>query len=501
MTFSIYDIEINNSLALNAGTYSYYIYGTTLSNNVNLFLPTASNGETFILSNKPQTIYNKIILSSGNNLIDATSIKGFTISSATPSIGDILIYDGASWYPTPESLGALYTWTPTSTFTEGQKFAWQAATNNWIIYVVRNGFTLNAGETPFTDPEKVDKLNPFSTFSLKYMTLNPGNINNGNGLLGLQNWLYDEVNDKYVIAGGPNTDNVIIFTRPNVNEIYTGITGINCGHDVMRVVYINNEYWAINNNVAGTLTITRINAVTNTIIGTFTSTYSGTLSGGNYIVRNNRLYYASFQSTSSFFRLYEIDSITLTTTLLIDQTTGSGFTYMVWWFDEVNGFICTSTNAANSFRVYNINTYALIGTYNMPYFGNNSYYIQPVYASNGKTYVIFSQSNFGSLRILEINQSTGEPTAVLTIGNSITAPNNAYQVLYDASNPDWALFAANNNPLGIAYFINVITGESVVINITMFSQLRYFNKQLEYYYYIGPAGVATVRHILRYDFR
>jgi hypothetical protein len=396
----------------------------------------------------------------------------------------------------------LFTWTNTSVFTEGQKFAWQAATNDWRTYIVRNGFTLNAGETPFTNPEKVDKINPFNTFSLKYMTVNPGNTNNGNGLLGIQNWLYDEINDKYVIAGGPNTDNVIIFTRPNHNEIYTNITNINCSHDVIRVVYINNEYWAIT-SVAGTLTITRMNAVTNTIIGTFTSTYSGTISGGNYIVRNNRLYYVTFQSTVSLFRLYEIDSTTLTTTLLIDQTTGSGFTYMVWWFDEVNGFICTSTNGANTFRVYNINTYALIGTYNMPYFGNMTHYIQPIYASNGKTYIIFSQSNVGvgGLRILEINPSTGEPTISLTLGNSITAPNNAYQVLYDASNPDWALFAATNNPLGIAYFINVMTGESVVINIPMFSQLRYFNKQLEYYYYIGPAGVATVRHILRYDFR
>jgi hypothetical protein len=435
-------------------------------------------------------------IKSGYDLEELTDVLITSVAN-----GDGLIRENGLWINKPIANNILHTWTPTSTFTEGQKFIWQAATNDWRTYVVRNGFTLNAGETPFTNPEKVDKINPFNTFSLQYMTTHSGGGVNANGFLGLQNWLYDGINDKYVIAGGSTSDNVLIFTRPNANEIYSTITNINCGHDVMRVVYINNEYWAINDNVAGTLTITRINAVTNTIIETFTSTYSGTISGG-YIVRDNKLYYATAQSTVSFFRLYEINPITFTTTLLINQTTSSGFTYMVWWFDEVNGFICTSTNAGNSFRVYNINTYTLIGTYNVPILTSNANINSPIYASDGKTYVLLGQ-NVTGMGVFEINPSNGSPTLKFRIGNVMPTPNNAWQVLYDSSNPDWALFVSNNNILGVAHFVNVLTGESVPINIpnTTLSQFRYFNKQLEYYFYIGSSGAGTVRQIFRYDFR
>ena len=102
MTFSINDIEVNNILALNTGTYSYFINGQTLSNNVSISLPssTQSNDE-FLLSNTTQTIYNKIILSSDSNIIDASSVKGFTISSNIPSVGDALRYNGYEWSPSP----------------------------------------------------------------------------------------------------------------------------------------------------------------------------------------------------------------------------------------------------------------------------------------------------------------------------------------------------------------------------------------------------------------
>ncbi len=106
MTFSINDIEVNNILALNTGTYSYFINGQTLSNNVSISLPssTQSNDE-FLLSNTTQTIYNKIILSSDSNIIDASSVKGFTISSNIPSVGDALRYNGYEWSPSPGTIG------------------------------------------------------------------------------------------------------------------------------------------------------------------------------------------------------------------------------------------------------------------------------------------------------------------------------------------------------------------------------------------------------------
>lgn len=101
MTFSINDIEVNNILALNTGTYSYFINGQTLSNNVSISLPSSTySNDQFILSNSNQTIYNKILLSDNNNVIDATSIHGITLSAVDPLVGQTLVYDGYSWVPT-----------------------------------------------------------------------------------------------------------------------------------------------------------------------------------------------------------------------------------------------------------------------------------------------------------------------------------------------------------------------------------------------------------------
>ena len=107
MTFSINDIEINNNLAINTGTYSYFINGQTLSNDVNISLPNLTySNDQFILSNSNQVIYNKVILSSDSNIVDASSINGFTLSAVDPLVGQFLVYDGLQWTPTTSSGGA-----------------------------------------------------------------------------------------------------------------------------------------------------------------------------------------------------------------------------------------------------------------------------------------------------------------------------------------------------------------------------------------------------------
>lgn len=98
MTFSIYDIEVNNNLALNGGSFSYLINGSTLSSNVDITLSTTYSTDEFVLSNYSQTLHNKILLSS-DNTIDASLIKGITVSSNIPNIGEILSYNGSYWTP------------------------------------------------------------------------------------------------------------------------------------------------------------------------------------------------------------------------------------------------------------------------------------------------------------------------------------------------------------------------------------------------------------------
>ena len=94
MTFSINDIKINNNIVINTGTYSYFINGQTLSNDVILLLPgISSSNDTFLLANETQTIYNKIILSSDSNIIDATHLRGRLLTTNLPNNNQIIYYD------------------------------------------------------------------------------------------------------------------------------------------------------------------------------------------------------------------------------------------------------------------------------------------------------------------------------------------------------------------------------------------------------------------------
>lgn len=100
MTFSIDNIEVNNNLSLNNNGFSYNINTLTLSNNGVIYIGTTYSTDYFLLSNYNQQIYNKILLSSDNNIVDATKIYGYTISSIAPNIGESLVYDGTEWITT-----------------------------------------------------------------------------------------------------------------------------------------------------------------------------------------------------------------------------------------------------------------------------------------------------------------------------------------------------------------------------------------------------------------
>ncbi len=52
----------------------------------------------------------------------------------------------------------LLTWSSSRSFTQGQKFIWRSIFGDLRIYEVLPGQTLNAGETPFTNPEKVEMV-------------------------------------------------------------------------------------------------------------------------------------------------------------------------------------------------------------------------------------------------------------------------------------------------------------------------------------------------------
>jgi hypothetical protein len=75
------------STIINVGTISVPTYSTTL-----------------VGTDTTNTLTYKTLLSTGNNVIDATKLYGFTISSATPSTNNILSWDGSNWIPSTNNI-------------------------------------------------------------------------------------------------------------------------------------------------------------------------------------------------------------------------------------------------------------------------------------------------------------------------------------------------------------------------------------------------------------
>jgi hypothetical protein len=225
--------------------------------------------------------------------------------------------------------GVLYTWTNTSVFTQGQKFIWQSPHGDYRTYIVRTGQTLNAGETPYTNPEKVNPLSEisFNVVAGRFPTqIIGGNVIGNNKIFGVRS------NTQYQINAIPDVDEVA-----TLNPAATGT--------VQASIYISSidQVWTIWDNG----NIYRVNGLTNTAIGTLSAPVS-TLFVDIKQVSPTKVW--CFRSDGS---IYEVDIATATYTASpVLTVTGAGafaLTYRnhIKYFENYNRVVWISSGIVN----------------------------------------------------------------------------------------------------------------------------------------------------------
>jgi hypothetical protein len=227
----------------------------------------ASDTETNWIAANPILIPNQIYIAS----------DVFYPNSTVPKIK---IGKGLAWndteYLMQETLSnllsekSLHTWTPTSTFTQGQKFIWKSPNGDWRTCIVKAGQTLNAGETPFTNPDKIEYVD-YQFFKNRTVIKN--------NFAGAYYYRAIDVGNGKMVAMNFNTSSFQIFNYlPSTNN-YNLLAQLTFPHSITTtgpaiVKYIGflNEFWLITRGTTNNNLITRVNATTNTIIGTLNPT-------------------------------------------------------------------------------------------------------------------------------------------------------------------------------------------------------------------------------------
>jgi hypothetical protein len=140
-------------------TFSYGFTASEITGNRNVLLPLLTSDDTFVFQAFSQSMTNKTLLSTNNNVIDATRLQTFTVSTVTPQLDQALLWNGSSWTPGTVSTsgGATGATGPTgapgvgSASTDRQAFTSSTAiTTTSATYVDLTGFTLttkNFGQT------------------------------------------------------------------------------------------------------------------------------------------------------------------------------------------------------------------------------------------------------------------------------------------------------------------------------------------------------------------
>lgn len=119
-------------------TFDYIISGTSISANRNLSIPLLTTDDTFVFQSFSQSISNKTLLSTNNNVIDATRLQTFTVSTNAPSLNNVLSWNGSSWSP---SVAAATGLTSINGLTAGSQAITSVNDTNVTLGVASSGST------------------------------------------------------------------------------------------------------------------------------------------------------------------------------------------------------------------------------------------------------------------------------------------------------------------------------------------------------------------------
>lgn len=148
----------NFSIFNPTNTFSYGFTTSAISANRNVLLPLLTSDDTFVFQTFSQSMINKTLLSTNNNVIDATKLQTFTVSTTAPVLNQALLWNGSSWTPgnvvisgATGATGATGAPGVGSASTDRQAFTSSTAiTTMSATYVDLTGFTLttkNFGQT------------------------------------------------------------------------------------------------------------------------------------------------------------------------------------------------------------------------------------------------------------------------------------------------------------------------------------------------------------------
>lgn len=246
----------------------------------------------------------------------------------------------------------LLTWSSSRSFTQGQKFIWQSPHGDYRTYIVRSGQTLNAGETPFTHPKKVEQISGNKVEEIA-------------GVRGFQSgtndeWVFDVNPNNGSICGGHMVTTTISIQVKNSfghysSEIITGGWG-----NPACITYIEslNEFWVLL-STGSTGHIYRIDGTTNTVISPFIplADYSQTTSPTVFTSlldgKNTNFAYVVARDATNW-HIYQIDKTTRLGTkrwTRAGANTGQGIFY--------DGYIYIGVNNAGHFTIVDTNSPSL----------------------------------------------------------------------------------------------------------------------------------------------
>ncbi len=122
-----------------ANTFRYIFKPDAILANSTISLPLLTTDDVLVTGSFSQTLTNKTLLSTGGNIVDATKLQTFTISTTTPSTNNVLTWDGSNWSPVTPIFGQGSTFSSNSTIVNSNSTSGYATNNLTVIghtYVV-----------------------------------------------------------------------------------------------------------------------------------------------------------------------------------------------------------------------------------------------------------------------------------------------------------------------------------------------------------------------------
>jgi hypothetical protein len=263
--------------------------------------------------------------------------------------GDVTITGSLSVSGSIQSQDVLYTHNISGSYTEGQKFIWQSPHGDYRTYIVRTGQTLAAGETPFTNAEKLIRIDG------RRLIKSDNAIASGIANSAIITFDINKTNKK-IMLGTVGTTSLRII-QEDASGSLSVLATLTASGNLNDILYISsiNEYWVLISS-----TIDRYDASTNTSIGSISLSGVITPTAAYQLVLDatrGYVYVIYFQTTT---RLLRVDIATLAIdSNIVNPNSNAGRGGML---NESTGYLYMSSTGTGT-RIVDVAAWANLSTY------------------------------------------------------------------------------------------------------------------------------------------